>query len=139
MDEQRRLVRVSAYGVSVREGRILLCHQVAPGPAQDKWTLPGGGLDFGETPEAAVRRECVEEAMVHVTLGALLGTHTNVYTTSDGGLRHGVRLLYAVQVQGEPRNPDDGEIDAVDWFDCASLPANVTEWAALGAQLAGAR
>ena len=47
--------RVAAYALSTDEsGRILLC-RIAPSIAAGEiWTLPGGGLEFGEPPEVAV-------------------------------------------------------------------------------------
>lgn len=50
------------YRVSIKaliideEGRFLLCREDV-----GKWELPGGGLDFWETPEEGVRRELKEE------------------------------------------------------------------------------
>ncbi|MEO1088763.1 MAG: NUDIX domain-containing protein, partial [Acidobacteriota bacterium] len=50
--------RLAAYAVIVEDNRLLLCRISPQIPAHaGKWTLPGGGLDFGETPEAAVVRE----------------------------------------------------------------------------------
>jgi len=52
-----RLVRVAAYAVC-RDGERILCCRLAPGePSPGSWTLPGGGIDFGERPEDAVVRE----------------------------------------------------------------------------------
>ncbi|MET1006108.1 MAG: NUDIX domain-containing protein, partial [Propionibacteriaceae bacterium] len=55
-----QVTRVSAYAVCRRSGQLLLVHQAAPGPAAGLWTLPGGGVEFGESPAAAVRREVRE-------------------------------------------------------------------------------
>jgi len=54
--------RVSAYGLLRRDDQMLLCRlseRVGMNPGC--WTLPGGGLDFGEDPEDAVVREFKEE------------------------------------------------------------------------------
>jgi 8-oxo-dGTP pyrophosphatase MutT (NUDIX family) len=47
---------------------------------RDKWELPGGRLDPGETPEQCVVRENTEETRWNVTTGPLLGC----YPGSDG-------------------------------------------------------
>ena len=43
------------------DGRILLMHWADPHDGSRLWELPGGGIDPGETPLAAARRELVEE------------------------------------------------------------------------------
>lgn len=50
--------RPGAYAVLWREGRVLLTHQDAPVP---EYQLPGGGIDPGEGPLAALYREAFEE------------------------------------------------------------------------------
>jgi 8-oxo-dGTP diphosphatase len=50
--------RAGAYAILWREGRILLTHQDAPEP---EFQLPGGGIDPGESPLAALHREVAEE------------------------------------------------------------------------------
>lgn len=47
-------------------GRVLTVRQRG-GPFKDLWLLPGGGLEPGESPEEAVRREVREETGLEVT------------------------------------------------------------------------
>ncbi|MFC4123199.1 NUDIX hydrolase [Nonomuraea zeae] len=44
-----------------RDGRVLLMHWYDPIAGRDVWEPPGGGLDPGETPLEAARRELTEE------------------------------------------------------------------------------
>ncbi|HEX4190754.1 MAG TPA: NUDIX domain-containing protein [Marmoricola sp.] len=64
-----RRQRVAAYAVVVRDDEILLS-RLAPylGP-EEQWTLPGGGIDFGEDPRDAVVREAYEETGLHIEVG----------------------------------------------------------------------
>jgi 8-oxo-dGTP diphosphatase len=48
--------RPTAYGIVIKDEKILLSKQFG-----DKYDLPGGGLDLGETPEEGVIREIKEE------------------------------------------------------------------------------
>ncbi|MBC7158246.1 MAG: NUDIX hydrolase [Rhodobacteraceae bacterium] len=50
--------RAGVYAVLLRGGRVLLTHQAAPVP---EFQLPGGGIDPGEAPLAALHREVFEE------------------------------------------------------------------------------
>lgn len=50
--------RPGAYAVLLRGRDVLLTHQAAPIP---EFQLPGGGIDPGESPLAALYREVMEE------------------------------------------------------------------------------
>ena len=49
--------RTGSRGVILRDGSILLSHEVSAG----NWMIPGGGTEPGETPEACCVREIEEE------------------------------------------------------------------------------
>lgn len=55
---QRYTLRPGVYAVLLRGDRILATHQAAPVP---EFQLPGGGIDKGEHPIAALHREVFEE------------------------------------------------------------------------------
>ena len=66
---------VLAVGAVVfdRQARVLLIRRARP-PAAGSWTLPGGRVDPGETPEAAVVRELREETSLDARVVCGLGT-----------------------------------------------------------------
>lgn len=55
-----RRTRIGVYGVAVEDNKILLITQ-EEGGYRNKFDLPGGGIEFGESVEEALRREFLEE------------------------------------------------------------------------------
>ena len=120
---EREVTRISAYALCVEAGRILLC-RIAPGPWSGigSWTLPGGGLDFGEPPRDGALRELGEETGLTgeiVRLADVL-SWTGSWTHPRDGVReafHSLQIVYEVRVTGGGlRNEPDGSTDRAAWF-----------------------
>jgi 8-oxo-dGTP diphosphatase len=62
--------RPGVYAILARDGMILTTHQAAPVP---EYQLPGGGIDAGEHPVAALHREVREETGWKIAVGSRLG------------------------------------------------------------------
>jgi len=124
-----RLVRVAAYAVC-RDGDRLLCCRLAPGePSPGSWTLPGGGIDFGEAPEAAVLRELEEETGLVGRVDGIADVSSRVFPgrLGDGRRRemHAIALLYRVTVTGGLlRDEPHGSTDRATWMTRDELAAS---------------
>ena len=81
-------------------GRVLV-QQRSAGRLADLWEFPGGKVEVGETPEAALARELREELDIGVAADAM---HPMLFASAPLDDRHLVLLLYTVRRwSGEPR------------------------------------
>ncbi len=124
----RRTQRLGAYAVALDGPRILLTRISPAGFPPGTWTLPGGGVDHGESPHDAVRRELHEETGLDALDVRLVDVH-DVHVVDRGRDDayedyHGVHVLYAVRVDvtQEPVVLDvGGSTDVARWVDVADL------------------
>ena len=112
--------RISAHALVLDDDRrILLCRIASHIDAAGHWTLPGGGLEFGETPEAGALREVEEESGLTVELAGLAGTFNAVVDRPPerGGPMHWVSILYRARATGgELRDELENSTDTCAWF-----------------------
>ncbi len=137
--------RVAAYAYVERDGALLLTRNSPLGPNPGIWTLPGGGIDHGEAPAAAVVRELQEECGLDGTVGDLLTVEHRHFTgTAPDGREedfHAIQIVYRAMVaEGmDPRVVEvDGTTDAVAWVpldevDAADRPVNAVVRASIAA------
>ncbi|QAY59716.1 NUDIX domain-containing protein [Microbacterium protaetiae] len=115
-------LRVAAYAVIVDDGgHVLLSHWIQG--RRPSWTMPGGGLEDGEDPVDAVRREIREETGYKARIGELLGIHSRVIpagrrvTHESSQPLHTLRIVYRAEITGgKLRNEVDGSTDRAGWF-----------------------
>jgi ADP-ribose pyrophosphatase YjhB (NUDIX family) len=113
---------VPCVTVAVRDerGRLLLVHKID----NDRWALPGGAVDIGESVSGAAVREVAEETGVAVEVTGLVGIYSDprhLMAYDDGEVRQQFSIcLRARHVAGEPRE-DGTEVKAARWVDVADI------------------
>jgi 8-oxo-dGTP diphosphatase len=121
--EPEPTTRIAAYGLVFDDDRRLLLVRIAAGYTRDadgKWTLPGGGLKFGEDPARGAVREIEEETGFSAELGpvAFVSSYVRGAIPSEGvGEFHSVRIVYNARVTGGSlRHEVDESTDMAAWF-----------------------
>ena len=103
------------------DGRVLLAKRVDNSipDAYGKWELPGGKVDFGETPETALVREIKEETGLYVRIvGMLPKVYTHVWNNTEGDKSQVFLLTYECSMLNGKLNRQKvrDEIGDLDFF-----------------------
>lgn len=128
--EHVRFQRVGVYALIRRRDDVLLTRISELGYHSGSWTLPGGGLEHGESPRAGLAREIAEECGVEARVGDLLDVHDLHFggTAPSGRFEdfHGIHLLFraTIPADAEPRVTEvDGTTDSVEWVSVDDIEA----------------
>ncbi len=115
-------VRIAAYALAIDDGHVLLARVARGYPNAGQWTLPGGGLEFGESPEDALNRELTEETGLIGAVEQLVGIGNVVLpATRERPALQWIRILYRVRCSGEPLAETDGSTDLASWISLDEL------------------
>jgi ADP-ribose pyrophosphatase YjhB (NUDIX family) len=134
MSKQHSSVR--AYGILVHEDAVALVRSSNPHHVPPLWWLPGGGIDFGETPEGALIREFKEETGLSVAGPELFSVTSDVRKRDNGDRIHTVRIIYTVTLAGGDLTHEvHGTTDHAGWYPIEKLESlNLADYARVAIQ-----
>ncbi len=112
-------IRNASRALIIRQSQVLLLRKAGDGQGE-RYALPGGGQELGETLKQALRRECEEEIGTTVKIGGLLhvAEFFKLHDTEPPTGRHLVEFLFSASVADDyvPHNghrPDKHQLDVV--------------------------
>jgi 8-oxo-dGTP diphosphatase len=106
---------VGVGGVIIEDGRALLIRRGSE-PLLGQWSIPGGTLELGESLQAGVARELLEETGLHVRVLDLIEVFDRIYVQAaegGGGTAQRPRFHYVIvdylceRISGEARAGSD--------------------------------
>lgn len=108
--------KIDVRGAVVHEGKILLIQE----KADERWAMPGGWADLGDSPSAMVEREVWEESGFRVKAEKVVAV-IDANRIEPMELYHAYKIVFLCRLlDGEPRT--NYETLAVDFFDSHHLP-----------------
>ncbi len=101
----------------LQDGKVLVCQRTRHQTMPLKWEFPGGKIEEGEQPRAALRRELDEELGIDAEIGEEVARLRHEY---PGGGAVELRFYLVKHYRGEIENRIFREIR---WSSCAELPS----------------
>ena len=110
-----------AYGLCRNPSGSLLLVRIAGGIDKGRWTLPGGGIEWGEHPEETVRREMQEETgITDIQSAHVAAIFSHTYLRSEDcpyDPVHYIGIIYDLTLgQFELVDEHNGTTDHCQWF-----------------------
>lgn len=121
-EEKINKTRIGVYGLIQNKEQLLLCRISEQVPeSAGMWTLPGGGLNFGEHPEQGMIREVLEETGLQVRPVRIAGVDS-ILVENPNHLFHSLRIVYYAEVMGGfLENEVNGTTDLCQWHNIKDL------------------
>ena len=120
--KEKIVFRPSAYAIIVNHGKMLLVNTRSTG----KYFFPGGGIEVGESMEAALQREVKEETGLEIEIGELFQFREHFfYNDPEDEAYHVFAFVFIVAPKTmhliDDHLVDDGEAEKPRWVNIKNL------------------
>lgn len=102
-------------GILIHDDRVLVCQRRAGARFGLKWEFPGGKVEDGETPEACLHRELLEELAIEAEVGAEVFRTEHRYPNGFA-----LRLLF-FRISGYGGIPTNLAFERMEWARVSEL------------------
>ena len=114
-------IRPIVLGIAIRDGKLLVSEGYDSKKDSHFYRCLGGGIEFQETSQEALKREFMEELGININVKNLLGVAENIFTF-EGKQGHEIVFMYNIEI---PENlykekyiqDEDGELGEALWID----------------------
>ena len=113
----RKHIHIGCYGIIEQDNKIVLIKK-ARGPYTGKLDLPGGGFEYGETPQECVTREVLEETGLEIEsleLADAFAFNCVWNDTNEGDVEelHHVAIFFKVKVKSYDLKTEPDGLDSL--------------------------
>lgn len=88
-------LRLRVCGICIKNGKLLLVKHKGVGASNELWVPPGGGVDYLESAESALKREFMEETGLEIEVKQFLFGNEHIQKPL-----HAVELFFEVEQTG---------------------------------------
>lgn len=103
-------IRPIALGLAIKNNKLLVSEGFDKVKNETFYRCLGGGIEFLEKSEEALKREFLEEINVDITVKDFLGISENIFTY-QGKKAHELILFYSIEISDENYQEDYKVID----------------------------
>ena len=122
MDELTVIPYVLGYLTRIHhtQKQVLLVYRTNTGFGNNSYSLAGGKINNGESPQYALMREIEEELAIKVNPEDVIARS---FLYFEGATRTCIAVLFSLEKwKGEPLNNEPSKHDHIGWFDITDLP-----------------
>lgn len=120
-------IRPIALGLAIRNGKVLVSEGYDKVKNQTFYRCLGGGIEFLEKSDEALKREFKEEINADISVKEFLGLNENIFTY-EGKNAHEIIFIYAIDVKDSDYKEEYTIIDSTNhkakWIDINTFKNN---------------